>query len=410
MSRFSIDRVARITMSMNTPQISVVMAVHNTERFLRQAMGSILNQTYSDFELIVVDDASSDGSSAILDSYDDPRIVRITNGQNLGLTRSLNRGLSVAHGEFIARHDADDVSHPERFRQQLALITTRSTLGLVTSSYDVIDRHGQLLDTVPLPTSNSALQTELERYNCFCHGAVMFRRDCAKKIGCYYCESFPVAQDYDLWLRIAEHHELGSIAEPLYQWRFDSEGVSQKKTGLQLAFDQLARDRARQRRAGNIEPAVPDDVLGIFPPRPLQRLQRARRAAYLLYTAGQLVPAGDLIIEAHQVFLECANDADTWPEWTLAAAHRLASLRGSVDEGVRFIAWVLEVLALPRTQRLVRQVTGRFYADQAFLAYENQKKERVPSYTRQAVRYDWRWLRNRGLLAITLRSLGDHEN
>ncbi|MGC8880316.1 MAG: glycosyltransferase family 2 protein, partial [Anaerolineae bacterium] len=95
-----------------TPAISVIMAVYNGARYLREAVDSILNQTFTDFEFIIVDDGSTDETPAVLDEYNDPRIVRLRNAHNLGLTKSLNRGLHVARGRYIARQDADDLSYP----------------------------------------------------------------------------------------------------------------------------------------------------------------------------------------------------------------------------------------------------------------------------------------------------------
>ncbi len=113
------------------PEISVVMAVFNHERFVVQAVESVLNQSITDFEFIIVDDGSSDGTSTILDTCHDPRIVRLRNESNIGLTRSLNRGLQAVRGSFIARQDADDISLPDRLERQVAFMHEHPDVGLV---------------------------------------------------------------------------------------------------------------------------------------------------------------------------------------------------------------------------------------------------------------------------------------
>src|ERR1051325_5876692 len=128
-----------------TPALSVVMPVRDAATYLRDALDSLRAQTFGDFEVIVVDDASSDGSRAILDAYEDPRFVVIGNERHLGLTASLNRGLAHVRAALIARHDADDRSHPERFARQVTVMRARPELALLGARGRLIDTRGRVV-------------------------------------------------------------------------------------------------------------------------------------------------------------------------------------------------------------------------------------------------------------------------
>jgi glycosyltransferase involved in cell wall biosynthesis len=144
------------------PRVTVVMAVYNAAQFLREAIASVLSQTYTDFELIVVDDASTDDSSAILRSYNDPRIRIIRHQTNLGASLSRNDALAAARGELIAIMDADDVCAPTRIERQVEFLQAHPAVGLVGCGiYDNIDASGAVLYTSFLPEPNEAIQRAL---------------------------------------------------------------------------------------------------------------------------------------------------------------------------------------------------------------------------------------------------------
>lgn len=138
-----------------SPKVSVVMSVYNGEKYLPETIDSILNQTFKDFEFIIINDGSTDKTAKILTSYDDPRI-RIFNQENMGLTKSLNRAISLAKGEYIARMDADDISYPERLKKQVDYLNKNPDIGLVGSKYIRIDKRGRKIDeiNVPIGTDN----------------------------------------------------------------------------------------------------------------------------------------------------------------------------------------------------------------------------------------------------------------
>lgn len=235
---------------MRDPLISVVMSVYNGKKYVREAVDSVLDQDCADFEFIIVDDGSTDGTAAILSAYTDPRI-RVIRQENRGLTRSLNRGIQEARGAYIARQDADDRSLPQRLATQAAFLLAHDDIALVGSAVEVLSNTGRHLATFRHPTDPSEIQKTLHNYNCFWHGSVMFRRDSFLALG-GYDERFVTAQDYDMWLRFSERHRLANLAEPLYGYRFTADSVTVKKMVSQHRLADLARQLSRERAAGAV--------------------------------------------------------------------------------------------------------------------------------------------------------------
>jgi glycosyltransferase involved in cell wall biosynthesis len=187
-----------------TPRISVVMSVYDGGRFLRASIESILTQTYGDFEFLIVDDASKDDSLEILRNFaeKDGRITIIRNEQNIGLTKSLNRALKRARGEYVARHDADDLAEPARFEAQIGVLQGHPECDVVGTGYHVIDAEGRDVNKRFLcHYADDARSALLRGENPLCHSSVMFKKSVVEKAG-YYDEAYKYAQDYDLWLRL----------------------------------------------------------------------------------------------------------------------------------------------------------------------------------------------------------------
>jgi len=386
------------------PLVSVVMTVYNGERFLNAAIDSILAQTFTNFELIIVDDASTDSTPTILDGYSDSRLIVLRNETNLGPYKSANKGITVAKGEFIARHDADDVSLPDRFQQQVDRLLENYNLGLLGTSYHMIDGQDRILDTALLPTTNSELQSRLEYGTIFLHGTIMIRRTALEKIGGYR-DYFRVSQDYDLFLRLAECGEIANLAPPLYLFRFHGASISRNKRELQLACRGLAWDLAEQRRTTGQEFPIPEDVLKAYPPELIRLFHHARGTAYLYFAAGDSVQATKAINEAQEYFPKLSKDVESWSNWSLSRAHYLAQTRHNVSEGAAFIKWLFEMLEPSQIQSTEKKTLGRFYAEQAFFAGENGRKQQILPYAWQAMQYDKHWISNRGLWVISVKSL-----
>jgi len=218
-----------------TPKISVVMSVYNGEKHIRKAIQSILRQTYQDFEFIIVNDCSTDKTVEIIKSFNDNRIIIIENPGNIGLTKSLNKGVKEAKGEYIARMDADDISLPHRFETQIKFLEENKDHGLVGSSYYKMDDSGKTVFWVKVLTEDSELRQGLKRQNWFGHGSVLIKKSAF--IECNgYDEDFKYAQDYDLWVRISERFKVANIEEPLYRWRLSTDGVTVSKQKEQRSY------------------------------------------------------------------------------------------------------------------------------------------------------------------------------
>lgn len=218
---------------MSAPRVSILMAVYNGAGHLPAAIESILSQTFSDFEFLIVDDGSTDGTPAILAEYTarDSRIVVTTNARNLGLTRSLNVGLAQCRGEFVARQDADDLSDPGRLAAQVAHLDAHPRLLLLGTRYRAFRNEDDPGRVYPIPVGEREVAAALVQDNAFGHGTVMFRR--APELR--YDETFAVAQDYDLFARLALNGPVDNLEQVLYHWRVHPGAVSARRREEQRA-------------------------------------------------------------------------------------------------------------------------------------------------------------------------------
>jgi glycosyltransferase involved in cell wall biosynthesis len=233
--------------------VSVLMAVRNGERFLDEAVASVVNQTWQELELIVVDDGSHDGTAAILDRWasKDQR-VHVIPQDGRGLAASLNRAATFARGRYLARHDADDVSHAERVARQVARLESEPALAAVGSAAEIIDEAGAVVGRLPVVHGREAVRRGVESARVTpVHGSMMVRRTAFAAVGGYR-DAFAASQDFDLWLRILEAGgEMDNERLALYRWRRHARSVSAtrhelqlRSTGVMLAF------AAERRRSG----------------------------------------------------------------------------------------------------------------------------------------------------------------
>ena len=229
-------------------RVSVVMSVFNGERYLGEAMDGILEQTYRDLELVVIDDGSTDGSPEILEERrrSDARL-RVFRQENRGLTRSLNRGVELSQGEYIARMDADDVADRNRIERQVAFMDAHPDVGLLGTGYHEIDEDGRTLGVKAFPTDDRTLRATLIRYNPFFHASVMLRREVFGAVG-LYDPAWPSVEDYELWFRVARRFRLANLKEPLGMRRYDGVNISIRRDNEQLLWG--IRLRWREIRLG----------------------------------------------------------------------------------------------------------------------------------------------------------------
>lgn len=221
---------------MTLPTVSVLLPVFNGDQFIVEAVNSVLTQTFDDFELIVVDDGSTDQTARLLGAMRDPRL-RILTQPNAGMAAALNRALGEARGRYVARMDADDRSLPSRFAQQVAYLDRRPDVAVVGTSYRRIAGDGTRLDVVATLVSPPAVARDLYTRNPFGHGTVMARRAVIAELGGYDAAWWP-ADDYDLWRRLLVRHRGANLPEVLYEYRLHGENSS-------VAEQDAAADRIR---------------------------------------------------------------------------------------------------------------------------------------------------------------------
>ncbi len=230
------------------PTVTVLMSVHNGEQFLHEAIDSILSQTFTDFELLAFDDCSTDQSLSILRSYAeaDPRVRVTANPQNLGLTKTLNLGLSMARGTYIARMDADDVSLPNRLEKQMAFLEAHPAVAVLGACGQVIDESGHPIRKLTLPIAVPDIKERLLHGNCLIHTSVVIRADVMRDAE-GYSEKHPYAQDYELWLRLAERVGIANLPDVLVNCRAHAGQVSIKKLADQWRIAETCRVAAIRR-------------------------------------------------------------------------------------------------------------------------------------------------------------------
>jgi len=250
-----------------TPLISVILAVHNDERYIEESVRSVLEQTCEDFELILVDDGSDDGTVSLVDSLarTDSRI-RLFRQRRSGLTCSLIRATAEARGLYLARQDSDDRSRSNRFAVQTNFLNTHPDIAAVGSDTVVIDQSGQRIKAIVGERGTGTIRSSLLSLRSTpIHGSVMMRRESVLAVGGYRL-AFTVSQDFDLWLRLTEHCGLDNLSDILYEWRLNPVGVYSTRRMEQMMFSSIALAFTHERQlsgkdsyplleaaAGNIE-------------------------------------------------------------------------------------------------------------------------------------------------------------
>lgn len=233
-----------------SPLVSVVMPTYNSEIFLKEALESILNQTFKDFEFIIVADKSIDASGAILDSFleKDGRI-KVIDQERIGLIAALNSGCRIAKGKYIARMDADDLSLPRRLEKQVQYLERHPEIGVLGTGIRYIDEMGRLGKTLHNPTNPNIVKFYLHLENCIVHPSVMMRRDVIEQLGFYNPEA-KYAEDYDLWARASSITQIANLHEVLLKYRIWVGGIS--------SHNSLLRDQ----RNARIRQSMINELLG----------------------------------------------------------------------------------------------------------------------------------------------------
>jgi len=223
------------------------MSVFNGEKYLREAIESILSQTFTDFEFLIIDDGSTDMSLKIIRSFSDLRIRLVVNNGNIGLTKSLNKGIMLAHCEYIARMDADDISLPLRLEKQVRYLNNNPEVVLLGSSAEIINDRDQYVRTF-IAISEPKFK-DLLKVNQFIHGSIIFRKKIILDLG-GYDELFKNGQDYALLLKVIKHYRIQNTCEVLYKLRKHSESIGVKKLEDSILYHILVIRLANARNNG----------------------------------------------------------------------------------------------------------------------------------------------------------------
>lgn len=271
---------------MSSPSLSVILPIYNADRYLGESIDSILRQTYRDFELLALDDGSTDDSLKLLREFaaQDSRIIVISR-KNLGLVATLNEGLAIAQAPLIARMDADDIAVPERFAQQVAYMQNYPQCVALGSAIRFIDQHGTPGAEASYPRSSEVMRRLISEGSMLAHPAVMMRKNAAVKAGGYR-PAFQHAEDYDLWLRMAEIGTIDNLPEVLLLYRQHSQQVSTKHAFAQTFGTAVARSMALLRAKGP-EPFLNADrplTINDLSTLPINRNEKKRICIELLAT------------------------------------------------------------------------------------------------------------------------------
>ncbi len=266
--------------AINGKKLAVIMPVYNAEQFLKECVDAILNQTYTDFQLLACNDGSKDSSLAILEEYAarDSRVTVLCNPENLGIVGTRNHLLSKlpADAEFVAMIDADDVCYPDRFERQIAFLQEHPEIGGVGSSLDIIDENSQITGFRAYPVEPEQIRKKLLQTNVLAQPAMMVRRELLEKTG-EYSKECPVAQDYEYWLRAIENFDFANLQKPVLRYRLSGNQVKQSKLKLSLRKTmEIQRNYYKRNKIrmplGNVIYQFCGHLLLLLPPRWILKL------------------------------------------------------------------------------------------------------------------------------------------
>lgn len=227
-------------MSPELPLISVIMPCYNAEKYVLEAIKSILNQTYQNLELIIIDDFSTDNSINIIKSITDPRVFLIKNKENKGVSFSLNEGIDTAKGQYIARMDADDISMANRLEKQLQFLSLNQHIDICGSCCNIIDSKTRIIKTLNTSTNSNEIKAKMVFENQFVHPTV-FAKSQIFKNNKYDINYTNVCEDYELWLRLLPNFTFGNLKQKLLNYRIHESNVSNIKKNKENKRELLSK-------------------------------------------------------------------------------------------------------------------------------------------------------------------------
>jgi len=221
----------------STPLLSIVLPVFNGDQYLQEAIDSLLAQTFTDFELILVDDGSTDNTTQILAHQKDNRIKTIINKKNEGIVQSRNTGLAAARGKYYAAFDADDIAHPAKFQRQIAFLEDHPDFSMIGTNALNVNAEGELLPySVSLPADPECIPAILLFRNYFIQSSIVARRDCMPESG--YQQGFEIGEDWLMWIDLSKKGKLWNLPEFLVSKRTHSRNAGSSDPARLESFDQ----------------------------------------------------------------------------------------------------------------------------------------------------------------------------
>lgn len=221
-------------------QISVLISTYNSQNYIKLAIESVLSQTFTDFELIIINDGSSDNTEEIIHSFNDPRIIYLKQS-NLGVSKSLNKGLKIARGKYIAKLDADDICYPFRLEKQYDFMENNPSYVVCGSYTEVIDENDEYIYTFKnVPIENEEIQKQFSTKNCIIHSSSFYRRDIALEIGGYYEPIKQYFEDFMFFFNLIKKGKAFNFSQPLIKYRITPGSISSRTKNLK--YDKLVLD------------------------------------------------------------------------------------------------------------------------------------------------------------------------
>lgn len=380
--------------AVTAPVVTVLMSVLNAAAYLDEAITSIREQTWRDFELVVIDDGSEDDTWRIILAHaaQDSRVVPIRNETTLTTSRALNRGLAVARGQYITRQDGDDCSLPERLARQVAFLESHPDYGAVGTAVEMIDPQGASLGIAFTLTEDAKIREQLLDRMCLCGPTVMGRRECLERAGFYFDEDLSYTEDYDLCLRLVEVTRIANLSTPLYRYRQHAGSVSNRKRYQQMRNKAIALERAFARRYDASPPP-----------------EEARLVARDYLRAAIIGLVSEEIAGAHESLARALDhDPDLLRSGSLV--EEIVSRytpNHSPDAAIAFIEAAFGFL-LPYNP-LLAPIRARLLAQRhmqaAFAAAQNGQTQQTREHLRHGIYHNPAWLLNRGVWSIALRSI-----
>ncbi len=341
----------------SAPRVSVLMPVYNGGAYLANAIKSVLAQTFADFELIVVDDASTDASREVVKSVDDKRVRLIPNAANLGLPAALNIGLAAAAGEYVARMDQDDLCLPTRLERQVAHLDRHAEIGILGTGVQLIDSAGAVGAELFFPASDALIRWKLPLYSPFAHPTVMMRRAVVAALGGYRVSAVH-CEDYDLWWRASATTRLANLDQVLLQLRKHDASMTQRfassheKTAIEICGSAL--------HATLGETFAPDLIAAVMGRAPTIEAHVPGAVRLLFQYARHCIAAGGLTPEEESSLRE--DLADGICRWLDDPEPRLGT-RARLRRIWRHTRLACTDALLPSERRLVRGIAARRSVD-----------------------------------------------